>query len=158
MLLAATANTISTTKTRIELMSRQMDDASAPLTGVAILIVEDDPDARRLTAITLEASGGIVVSVANAEDALKALESIVPAVVLTDLDLPRHVRLLRQIRRLPADKGGRVPVVAFSAHVDPRARARVREAGFGDLIGQPIDPAALRAVIAKPLAMPTKLG
>lgn len=139
-------------------MSHPMDEASAPLHGVAILLVEDDPDARRLAALTLEAAGGIVVSVGNAEDALKAFESIVPAVVLTDLDLPRHVRMLRQIRRLPADKGGRVPVVAFSAHATPRERARIRTAGFQGLIGKPIDAAALRDVVARTPAKPPKLG
>lgn len=137
-------------------MSLPMEEASAPLNGVAILVVEGDPDARRLAAITLEAAGGIVVSVGNAEDALKAFESIVPAVVLTDLELPRHVRMLRQIRRLPADKGGRVPVVAFTAHVEPRARARIRAAGFQDLIRKPIDPAALHAVIAGTLTTPKR--
>ena len=135
-------------------MSRQMDRAGAPLAGVAILVVEDDPDARRLASVALEAWGGIVVSVGTAEDALKAFESIVPAIVLTELGLPGldGTWLLRQIRRLPADKGGRVPVVAFSAYFQPRERELIRAAGFQDLISKPIDPFELCSVIAKALS------
>ena len=135
-------------------MSRQMDRAGAPLAGVAILVVEDDPDARRLASVALEAWGGLVVSVGSAEEALKAFESIVPAIVLTDLGLPRldGTWLLRQIRRLPADKGGRVPIVAFSAYFQPRERELIRAAGFDDLISKPIDPFELCSVIARTLS------
>jgi CheY-like chemotaxis protein len=134
--------------------SQSLGRAHAPLAGVAIMVVEDDPDARNLASATLEAWGGIVVSVASAEDALKALESIIPAIVLTDLGLPRldGAWLLRQIRKLPADKGGRVPVVAFSAYFQPRERELIRAAGFNDLVAKPIDPFELCAVIARILS------
>lgn len=139
--------------TRTDHTNRLMDRASAPLAGVAILVVEDDPDARRLASVALEAWGGIVVSVGTAEDALKTFHSILPAIVLTDLGLPRldGTWLLRQIRKLPADKGGRVPVVAFSAYFQPRERELIRAAGFQDLISKPIDPFELCSVIARTL-------
>jgi CheY-like chemotaxis protein len=142
------------TNTRIEGMSRHMDRAGAPLAGVAILVVEDDPDARRLASVALEAWGGIVIGVGSAEEALKAFQSIIPAIVLTDLGLPRldGTWLLRQIRKLPADRGGRVPVVAFSAFFQPRERELIRAAGFQDLISKPIDPFELCSVIARTLA------
>lgn len=142
------------TNMRIEGMNPTMDKASAPLAGVAILVVEDDPDARRLASVALEAWGGIVVSVGSAEEALKAFQSIIPAIVLTDLGLPRldGTWLLRQIRKLPQDKGGRVPVVAFSAYFQPRERELIRAAGFQDLISKPIDPFELCSVIAKTLS------
>jgi CheY-like chemotaxis protein len=145
---------MTTTNTRNERMSRQMDRGDAPLSGVAILVVEDDPDARRLASVALEAWGGIVVSVGSAEEALKVFQSIIPAIVLTDLGLPRldGTWLLRQIRKLPHDKGGRVPVVAFSAYFQPRERELIRAAGFQDLISKPIDPFELCSVIAKTLS------
>jgi CheY-like chemotaxis protein len=131
-----------------------MDRGGAPLAGVAILVVEDDPDARRVASVALEAWGGIVIGVGSAEEALKAFQSIIPAIVLTDLGLPRldGTWLLRQIRRLPSDKGGRVPVVAFSAFFQPRERELIRAAGFQDLISKPIDPFQLCSVIAKTLS------
>ena len=135
-------------------MNRQTDKASAPLAGVAILVVEDDPDARRSASSAIEAWGGIVVSVGSAEEALKAFQSIIPAIVVTNLGLSHRdgTWLLRQIRKLPQDKGGRVPVVAFSAYFQPRERELIRAAGFRDLVSKPIDPFELCSVIAKALS------
>jgi CheY-like chemotaxis protein len=95
-----------------------------------------------------------VIGVGTAEEALKAFQSILPAIVLTDLGLPRldGTWLLRQIRKLPADRGGRVPVVAFSAFFQPRERELIRAAGFQDLISKPIDPFELCSVIARTLS------
>ena len=135
-------------------MTGSMDRARAPLAGVAILVVEDDPDARRLACMALEAWGGIVMEVATANEALKMLETVIPAIVLTDLGLPEldGTWLLRQIRRLPADKGGRIPVVAFSTYFQPRERELIRAAGFQDLISKPIDPYELCSVISNMLS------
>lgn len=153
MVLAAERGATMTANTKND-SRRPLDRATAPLAGIAILVVEHEPDARRLASRSLEAWGAIVISVAGAEEALRAFESIIPAIVLTDLGLPRldGTWLLRQIRRLPADKGGRVPVIAFSAYFQPRERELIRRAGFHGLIGKPIDPFELCAVIAKALS------
>lgn len=135
-------------------VSPSIDKASAPLAGVGILVVEDDPDARRVACVALEAWGGIVVEVASAQDALKTFDAVIPTIVLTDLGLPDldGAWLLRQIRKLPADRGGRVPVVAFSAYFQPRERELIRAAGFQDLISKPVDPFELCSVIARLLS------
>ena len=135
-------------------MTGSMDRTHAPLAGVAILVVEDDPDTRRVACVALEEWGGIVMEVATAQDALMMFETVIPAIVLTDLGLPDldGTWLLRQIRRLPADKGGRIPVVAFSAYFQPRERELIRAAGFQDLISKPIDPYELCAVISNMLS------
>jgi CheY-like chemotaxis protein len=131
-----------------------IDRSTAPLAGIAILVVEDDPDARRLASRSLEEWGAIVITVPSAEEALRAFESVIPAIVITDLALPRRdgAWLLRQIRRLAADKGGRVPVIAFSRYGQPRERELIRAAGFHDLIGKPIDRCELCSVIARALS------
>jgi CheY-like chemotaxis protein len=128
-------------------MNRPIDRTNAPLAGVAILLVEVDPEARRRAAAALEGWGAIVVGVSSAQEARGAFQSVIPTVVVTDLELPGldGTWLLRQIRELPADKGGRVPVVAFSASSE--SRERIRAAGFHDLIGKPIDPFELCARI-----------
>ena len=130
-----------------EAMSRPIDRTDAPLAGVAILLVEDDRQARRQAAVALEAWGAIVVGVGSAEEARRSFQSVIPTVVVTALDQPGlgSAWLLQQIRELPADKGGAVPVVAFSASLQPRQQ--IRAAGFHDLIGKPIDPFELCAVI-----------
>ena len=132
----------------------RIDKSSAPLAGIGILVVEDDPDARRLACIALEAWGGVVIGVGSAREALLTFQAVIPALVLTDLGLPDldGTWLLRQIRQLPPDRGGQVPVVAFSAYFQARERELIRAAGFQDLIAKPIDPFDLCAVIANVLS------
>ena len=131
-----------------------IDKEGAPLAGVGIFVVEDDPDARRATCAALKAWGSVVVEAASAPEALQAFAAILPSVVVTDLGLPDldGTWLLRQIRQLPPDKGGRVPVVAFSAYFQRRERELIRAAGFEDLISKPIDPYEFRGAIAKLLS------
>jgi len=154
MVLAADRGATMTANIKDNGTSRPVDRAHLPLAGIAILVVEDDADARRRASRSLEAWGAIVVSVGSAEDALKVFQSIIPAIVLTDLGLPDldGTWLLRQIRRLPADKGGRIPVVAFSTYFQPRERELIRAAGFQDLISKPIDPYELCSVISNMLS------
>ena len=130
-----------------ETRNRRIDRTGAPLAGVAILLVEDDLEARRRAAPALEAWGAIVIGVGSAEEARRSFQSVIPTVVVTALDQPGldSAWLLRQIRELPADKGGQVPVVAFSE--SPQPRERTREAGFHDVVRKPIDPFELCAVI-----------
>jgi CheY-like chemotaxis protein len=143
-----------TTDTGQATPTSSIDRTRAPLAGVAILVVEDDPDVRRFTCVALEAWGAIVMEVATAHEAIRMFETVIPAIVLTDLALPDldGTWLLRQIRRLPHDKGGRIPVVAFSAYFQPRERELIRAAGFQDLISKPIDPYELCSVISNMLS------
>ena len=124
-----------------------VNEIDAPLAGMAILLVEDDLEARRLAAHSLDAWGAIVIGVGSVEEARRSFQSVIPSVVVTALDQPGldSTWLLRQIRELPADKGGQVPVVAFSACQKPRAQ--IRAAGFHDGIRKPIDPFELCAAI-----------
>jgi len=143
---------MATLRTVNEAMSRPIGRTDAPLAGVAILLVDDDREARRRAAVALEAWGAIVVGVGSAEEARQSFQSVIPTVVVTALDQPGldSAWLLQQIRELPADKGGRVPIVAFSASL--QSREQIRAAGFHDVIGKPIDPVELCAVITWTLA------
>lgn len=133
-----------------------IDKTSAPLAGIGILVVEADPETRRVACDALEAWGGIVMGVASAQEALQTFDVLIPSLVLTDLGLPDldGTWLLRRIRLLPPDRGGRVPIVAFSAYAQRRERELIRAAGFQDLIAKPVDPFELCAVIARDLPGP----
>lgn len=136
-------------------MVRHVDSSTTPLAGVGILVVENDLETRRAACVALEAWGGVVMDAATAREALKVFETVIPAVVLTDLGLPGldGAWLLREIRRLPPDMGGRVPVIAFSAYFQLRERELIRAAGFQDLVSKPIDPHELCFVIARVLSV-----
>jgi len=88
------------------------------LTGVRILIVDDERDAREAVAAVLEAYGAQVTATANAGDALAALEQAVPEVIITDLAMPTQdgYSFLRAVRGRPTDTSARIPAIALSAY------------------------------------------
>ena len=76
------------------------DGSSLPLPPVRVLLVEDDPDAREVTAAGLTKSGFEVHAVSGAVKALELLDVWLPDVVVSDIGMPgmdgyEFVRLLR---------------------------------------------------------------
>lgn len=85
----------------------------------------------------------------SGHDALDAIARQHPSVVLSDLAMPDGdgFWLLDHIRQLP-DSGGRVPVVAVTAHAGLADRNRVMAAGFDAYLCKPVDVPTLASVIA----------
>ena len=116
---------------------------SLPLTSdpssskMRILVVEDDPNLRRVLSILFETQGWSVAAVETAEEALHRLAEVQPHFVLTDLRLPGMdgIALLgRLLARQPS-----LPVAVASAHGDvPLALTAVRN-GAVDFLVKPID-------------------
>jgi signal transduction histidine kinase/ActR/RegA family two-component response regulator len=123
----------------------------AGLAGVKVLVVEDEADSRELMRVTLEASGAQVHCAANAREGLAALERERPHVLLSDIGMAGMdgYELLRQVRERPAQRGGRVPAAAITAFASEKDRREALEAGFQEHLVKPLDPAALRAVVAR---------
>lgn len=118
------------------------------LDGVHVLLVEDEQDARTLTATLLERQGARVTAAANAREAVEALEREVPHVLLSDIAMPEMdgyalIRLVRQNE----DWAG-VPAAALTAFVSPTERGRALLAGFDTHVPKPVEPSELMAVVA----------
>jgi DNA-binding response OmpR family regulator len=110
-----------------------------------ILIVEDDRALAGTLEIGLLAIDDVdTVTVFDGREAMEYLEtkSPPPAVVLTDLDLPRvdGSQLIAWMRSRP--ELSRVPVVAMSARADGREALR---AGANQFLAKPFALAAVRA-------------
>jgi PAS domain S-box-containing protein len=120
------------------------------LEGVSVLVVDDDPDARQLITMLLGERGAKVIAVASAGEALKALETNRPDVLLSDIEMPEQdgYALIRSIRALPADRGGRIPAAALTAYARTEDRMQALLAGFHLHTPKPVDPAELAAVVA----------
>ncbi|MBA3462330.1 MAG: response regulator [Deltaproteobacteria bacterium] len=56
--------------------------------SVSVLVVDDDPDIREVTEMTLRASGFSVKTAANGKEALDMLESVCPELILLDVMMP----------------------------------------------------------------------
>jgi PAS domain S-box-containing protein len=125
--------------------------AAAPtLEGVKALIVDDDPDARRLLAEVLSRLGAEVLTAASASEALGALQAWRPDVLLSDIGMPDGdgYELIRRVRELPPERGGRTPAAALTAYAGPGDRALALASGFQCHVAKPVEPAELASVVA----------
>jgi CheY-like chemotaxis protein len=111
------------------------------LSNLTILIVEDDPDARELMQAVLEQRGATVQPAESVARAFQYLETSRPDVIISDIAMPEEdgVTLVRRLRALPPDLGGRTPAIAVSAYVASSDRARALAAGFERYLHKPID-------------------
>jgi CheY-like chemotaxis protein len=112
------------------------------------LVVEDDPEIRKLLRRYLEKLGFAVEEVATGKSALAMLETVkVPAVICLDLMLPDSSGFVicERIRSLPRFVD--VPVVIVSARSMPTDRALAEELGANAYLIKPIRWASFSELI-----------
>ncbi|WP_438002716.1 PAS domain S-box protein [Sorangium sp. So ce321] len=126
------------------------DCPAAELTGVRVLVVDDQPDAREVAQRVLEECGASVTTAESAAEALAALERERPDVLVSDLGMPCEdgFQLIRRVRGLDPARGGATPAVALSALARAEDKARALGAGYQAHVAKPLDPAVLVGVIA----------
>jgi CheY-like chemotaxis protein len=112
------------------------------LTGLKVVVVDDDEDSVEYFALALRTHGAVVMTAVNAIDALRLVQEQHPDVVLSDIAMVGGdgYWLLREIRRLGDDEVRRVPVVATTAYGREHSRERTLVAGFIDHLAKPVDP------------------
>jgi signal transduction histidine kinase/ActR/RegA family two-component response regulator len=120
------------------------------LTGLRLLLVEDDGDALELLATVLRQRGADVVAVRTAGDALAALEKGSIDVIVSDISMPGEdgYSFMRRVRERDAALG-HVPALALTAHARPEDTQHAFLAGFEAHVAKPIDPGFLAQLIAK---------
>jgi CheY-like chemotaxis protein len=121
------------------------------LTGVRVMIVEDEDDTRELLVTALEQCGAEVVAFATVSEALDSFERRAPDVLLSDLGVPGEdgYSLIRKVRARPSSLGGDVPAAALTAYVRAEDRRQALAAGFQAHLPKPIDPSDLVATVAR---------
>jgi CheY-like chemotaxis protein len=119
------------------------------LSNLTIVVAEDHRDTRRHLSLFLNYSGAKVVPAGNAMEALEAIKTYQPDVVVSDIMMPGRdgFALLRDIRELGPDAGGDVPVIAMSAILTRGDRARILDAGFQECLVKPFGPDVLLGAI-----------
>jgi len=119
------------------------------LRGLKVLVVDDEPEARELL-LTLLAEGG--AETRQASSAVEALDAIAerPDVVISDIGMPGMdgYELIRRIRALPSDMGGRTPAAALTAYARAEDRRQALRAGFEMFVPKPVEPAEFLQVVA----------
>ena len=120
------------------------------LTGLRILVVDDEADARSLARRVLEECGAHVVTAGSAAEAMAAVDpESIPSVIVSDIGMPEQdgYDLIKQLRLLPGD-AGRIPAIALTALARGEDRTRALLAGYQRHISKPVDPAELVSAIA----------
>ena len=126
------------------------NDSTDRLDGLRILAVDDEADTRELLKQGLEYCGAQVKVVGSAEEAIQALMSSVPDILISDIGMPETdgYDLIRQVRTLPSDRGGKVPAIALTAYTRVEDRLQALRAGYDMHVPKPVELAELVAVAA----------
>ena len=110
------------------------------LSGVNVLVIEDEPDTRATLQAVLEQYGARPTVVATATEALSVVRRSPPDVLLSDIVMPGEdgYALIRDIRATIDAR--RLPAAALSGHLDKNAEANAVDAGFQAFLTKPIEP------------------
>lgn len=126
--------------------------APAPAASAAprrVLVVDDNPDLLSTLQSVLEADGHAVRAAATGAQALEFAAAPLPDLVFLDIGLPDMDGndVARELRRRLGSACP--PLVAMTGWGQSADRARSASAGFARHLTKPVDPAALREVIAQ---------
>ena len=127
------------------------------LTGLVVVSLGRGGPVQASVNRALKAAGAIVMVKVSADEVIRMLGAFVPSLVVTEV-VPgddEGPALLEQIGRLPAERGGRLPVVGVSWEtLDP---APMLSAGFhGALVG-PFDAIDVARTVLKAIRQRTAL-
>ncbi|WP_308189835.1 PAS domain S-box protein [Nostoc sp. XA010] len=142
---------------RLPLMSTQpatnqdskLLDSFLDLSGIKVLVVDDDTDTRELTVFVLEQYGAIVTAVSSASEAFLVLTQSKPDVLLSDIGMPDvdGYMLIQQVRTLLA-QGDQIKAIALTAYAGEMNQQQALKAGFHKHISKPIEPTTLVQAIS----------
>ncbi|HEX4448193.1 MAG TPA: ATP-binding protein [Polyangiaceae bacterium] len=125
--------------------------AAPALTGLRILVVDDDPDVREVLCAALVIWGAEVSSAESAPAALMQLASIRPDLLVCDIGMPEMdgYALMRELRARPASAGGLTPAIAVTGFARPEDVKRAIAAGFQLHVAKPVDLGTLAPKLAR---------
>ena len=126
------------------LLAHQVD-----LTGLRVLVVDDEPDTLDLLRRVLGDSQAQVAAAPSVEAALATLGAFNPHVLISDVSMPGRdgYELIRAVRSTTSPE--HLPAAALTAYARPEDAARAREAGFQMHLSKPVEPAELVKIVAR---------
>lgn len=127
----------------------QLSVSTSDLSGIHILVVDDDTDSRDFITFVLEQAGAIVTAVASGIEALQAIEQSVPDLVISDIGMPQMdgYALIQQIRE--GEPKRLVPAIALTAYAGEIDQQQAIVAGFQAHIAKPVDPNTIIANVVQ---------
>jgi PAS domain S-box-containing protein len=119
------------------------------LSGIKVLVVDDEPDALDSLSRTLTDSGATVFVAQSASAAIGLVQSKSPHVLVSDIGMPDMdgYELLRRVRALDGVAAD-MPAIALTAFARPSDRLHSLRAGYIAHLTKPADPLQLLATIS----------
>ena len=130
--------------------------AEQALTGLRILIVDDDADSREAISTMVAFYGADVRPVASVSEALTLLNVWIPDVLVSDLGMPDEdgYDLIRHVRNRGKAEGWFVPAIAVTGYASPEEAERARSAGFHIHLAKPFESVRLIDAILRCRPLP----
>ena len=121
------------------------------LNDICVLLVDDDPSTRMLTAKQLSLSGASVLAASSVREAMEIVTGKLPDIVLTDIGMPEQdgFSLLHILRNLETQLNQTIRVAAFSAYASEDDARRALEEGFDAYLTKPISAAHLVQAVVR---------
>jgi CheY-like chemotaxis protein len=118
------------------------------LRGIYALLVDSNAEARTVLSTILRYCGALVREVNSPEDAMAALRETTPSVIVVGIRAPVDSSwiLIRRLRALRPEDGGKIPAVGMGAAANAD---QARMNGFDGYLEEPIDPWALCRMVSE---------
>ncbi len=131
--------------------SQAITEDRTSLSGLHVLLVDDDEDTLELMSAALTTRNAKVTAVSSAGEALEALKVCRPDVLISDIAMPGAdgYELIQKIRALDLAANGNIPAVAISAYAKEEDRARAFSSGFQGYLAKPVELAELIQAVAQ---------
>jgi CheY-like chemotaxis protein len=149
--LPLTTDPVEAAPSRTPEVSRRRLHPASEIADVAVLVVDDDDDARELMLEALVGHGARVSGAASAAEALAVVAEERPDILLSDIGMPGEdgYSLIRRIRTLAPCDGGTIPAAAITAYNRSEDRLLALDAGFQLHLAKPVDPSDLVAAVVR---------
>ena len=121
------------------------------LSGVNVLLVDDDSDTLTLMATALTRRQANVTAVSSAGEAIRAIREKRPDVLVSDIAMPDEdgYGLIEKVRSLEKGETQSIPAVAITAYAKDEDRKRALSSGFQIYLAKPIELTELVSVVAR---------
>jgi signal transduction histidine kinase/ActR/RegA family two-component response regulator len=141
----------SRTKTTDELKAEAIASANQSLSGVHVLVVDDDEDNLELMSTALTSRKANVTAVCTAHEAINVIKSDRPDVLVSDIAMPGEdgYGLIAKVRSLDNDSERDIPAVAITAYAKEEDRQRALDSGFQIYLAKPVELSELISVVAR---------
>lgn len=119
-------------------------EASSPLalSGISVLLIEDEDDTRYMLSAALQSFGARVTAVRSVAAAIDAIRAATPTVLVSDIGLPDEdgYSLMMKIRSGEIERMDGVPSIALTAYARTEDREQAIAAGYAYHLTKPVDP------------------